>query len=123
MPRVVHFEILAEDPERALKFYDAVFGWKNQKWEGPMDYWLLSTGKEDEPGIDGALIRKSDSPNPYGTNTIGVESVDDALKQIQENGGEIMQPKGAIPGVGYFSVFKDPEGNIFGLMESDESAK
>ncbi len=45
MPRPVHFEISADDPERALHFYQAVFGWKSQKWDGPQDYWLISTGE------------------------------------------------------------------------------
>ncbi|HPT75026.1 MAG TPA: VOC family protein, partial [Methanomassiliicoccaceae archaeon] len=55
MPRVIHFEIPAEDPERAVEFYKKVFGWKIDKWEGPIDYWLVMTGENDEPGINGAI--------------------------------------------------------------------
>src|SRR4051812_48595280 len=54
MPRPVHFEFTAEDPERAAKFYGDVFGWKIQKWDGPVPYWLIETGK-DVPGIDGGM--------------------------------------------------------------------
>lgn len=53
MPRVVHFEIDAKKPERAIEFYEKVFGWKIEKWKGPVDYWLIMTGKESESGIDG----------------------------------------------------------------------
>jgi len=54
MPRPVHFEIPAENPQRAIDFYTKVFGWKFSKWDGPMDYWIISTGQAPEPGIDGA---------------------------------------------------------------------
>ena len=56
MARVVHFEIHAENPERAIQFYQKSFGWEFQKWEGPMDYWLVMTGPKDQPGIDGGLV-------------------------------------------------------------------
>jgi predicted enzyme related to lactoylglutathione lyase len=122
MLRVVHFEINADDPERALRFYERVFGWNFTKWEGPMDYWLIKTGEEDEPGIDGGLMRRQD-PNAAVIDTIDVPSVDAYVKKVQENGGEIVQPKTAVPGVGYVAYFKDTEGNPFGIMESDESAE
>ena len=57
MPRVVHFEIHAENPDRAIAFYQTVFGWQFQKWAGPMDYWLIKTGSDEERGINGGLIR------------------------------------------------------------------
>ena len=60
MPRVVHFEIHADDPERAVNFYQDVFGWQIVKWEGPQDYWLITTGPDDEPGINGGLMKRSD---------------------------------------------------------------
>ncbi len=58
MPRVVHFEIYADEPDRALSFYTSVFGWQTQKWEGPQDYWLFSTGDPAQPGINGGLIQR-----------------------------------------------------------------
>jgi predicted enzyme related to lactoylglutathione lyase len=63
MPRVVHFEIHAEKPEKAVEFYSKVFGWKIQKWDGPVDYWLVSTGSADERGIDGGIMRRH-GPGP-----------------------------------------------------------
>jgi predicted enzyme related to lactoylglutathione lyase len=122
MARIVHFDITAEDVERSITFYENVFGWKFIKWEGPMEYWMVSTGTEDEPGIDGGLsIRESGDARVV--NTIGVTSIDDTLEQIVKAGGKIVQPKGPIPGVGYFAQCADTEGTLFGVMESDMNAK
>jgi len=122
MPRVVHFEIDAKKPDRAIKFYEKVFSWKIKKWEGPVEYYLITTGKESEPGIDGGLSRRTES-EPSTVNTIDVPSVDEFIKKVEASGGIIIRPKMAVPGVGYMAYFKDPEGNIFGMMENDESAK
>ena len=122
MRRVVHFEISADEPERAARFYNKVFEWEFTKWEGPMDYWLIKTGEEAEPGIDGGLMRRA-APDAAVINTIEVRSVDEFLDKIQENGGVIVAPKVAIPGVGYVAYFKDTEANVFGIIEADESAE
>ena len=122
MGRVVHFEIVADDAERISKFYENVFGWTVQKWDGPIDYWFLMTGDEKEPGIDGAFgMRQSEEDIPV--NTIDVKSVDEAVKKIKANGGDIVRPKQAIPGVGYLAYFKDTEGNLWGIMQRDTDAK
>ena len=55
MPRPTHFEIQAGDPARAIKFYESVFGWSFQKWDGPMPYWMVTTGPDSKPGINGGL--------------------------------------------------------------------
>ncbi|UCE96909.1 MAG: VOC family protein [Candidatus Bathyarchaeota archaeon] len=121
MTRVVHFEIEAEKPERAIKFYEKVFGWKVEKWKGPIEYWLITTGTENESGINGGLSRRTES-EPSTVNTIDVPSVDDFVMKIKSEGGEIVRPKTAVPGVGWMAYFKDPEGNLWGIMEEDESA-
>ncbi len=125
MPRVVHFELNADDPERALKFYDEVFGWKTQKWDGPQSYWLLETGAEGQPGINGGLMKRSENPLPLSsaTNTIDVPSVDDYARKIKERGGKVLMPKGAVQGIGYVAYCEDTEGNVFGIMEFDPSAR
>jgi predicted enzyme related to lactoylglutathione lyase len=120
LPRVVHFEINAEKPEKLAKFYEQVFNWKIEKWKGPMDYWLIMTG-DNEPGIDGGLLRRE--KEAITVNTISVSSIDDYIEMIKRNKGEIIVPKTSIPGVGWTAQFKDPEGNIFGLMEEDTTVK
>jgi predicted enzyme related to lactoylglutathione lyase len=121
MPRIVHFEIPAEDPERAVKFYREAFGWEIKKWEGPMEYWLVMTGDPSEPGIDGGIMKRGDVKTV--TNTIDVPALDDFIGKVEEAGGAVLAPKTAVPGVGWFAYCADTEGNIFGLMESDTSAK
>jgi predicted enzyme related to lactoylglutathione lyase len=122
MSRVTHFDINAEDVDRAIRFYESVFGWKFQKWDGPMEYWLIMTGDEKEPGIDGGMSRRTEM-NSGVVNTISVESVDDAIEKILKAGGKVAQPKGAVPGVGWFASCFDTEGTPFGLMQEDPNAK
>jgi predicted enzyme related to lactoylglutathione lyase len=122
MKRVVHFEIAADDPERALKFYADVFGWTMQKWDGPIEYWMATTGPESEPGINGGIAKRR-MPSETTTNTIDVPSVDEFQDKITGAGGKVIAPKVPIPGVGYFAMCLDTEGNPFGLMEEDSDAK
>ena len=121
MSRVTHFEILADNPERAIKFYETVFGWTIKKWDGPIEYWLIMTGPEDQPGIDGGLAKRSD-PELGVENTIEVADLESSLVDVEKNGGKLIRPTIAIPSVGWMAYIKDTEGNIFGLMESDPKA-
>jgi predicted enzyme related to lactoylglutathione lyase len=119
LPRVVHFEIPADDPGRAVKFYERVFGWKIEKW-GPIDYWLATTGPDNQPGINGAIMTRETQKTTV--NTIEVASVNEFGKKIVEAGGKTVTPKTAIPGIGYFCYCVDTEGNVFGIMENDPKA-
>jgi predicted enzyme related to lactoylglutathione lyase len=121
MPKVIHFEIPAEDTKRAVVFYKKAFGWKFSKYEG-MDYWLATTGEDKEPGINGAISIKGNT-HPTTINTISVPSFEDAVKKIKASGGEILGPKMAVPSVGYMAYCKDTEGNLFGIMQMDPNAK
>lgn len=121
MSRVVHFEVPAENPERAAAFYKKAFGWKIEKWPGPMEYWMVTTGDNGAPGINGGLMRKGDVTSV--TNTIDVESVDKAIATVTSAGGKLIQPKTPIAGVGFFAYCQDTEGNLFGVMQADKNAK
>jgi uncharacterized protein len=120
VPRPMHFEIPADQPERAREFYQKVFGWQFQKWDGPMPYWLVQTGA-DGPGIDGGLHPRA-HPGQGTVNTIDVPSCDDYLRKVEAAGGRTAVPKMAIPGMGWLAYCTDPEGNTFGIMQADESA-
>jgi uncharacterized protein len=127
MPRVVHFEIHAADPERAVNFYKTLFGWTFQKWEGPMDYWLVTTGPNDQPGINGGLVRRQGEIDGQAVIayvcTVDVENVDASVQTAVDNGGQIALPKMPIPGMGWLAYCKDTEGNIFGMMQGDPNAQ
>ena len=124
MPRVVHFDLYASDPERASKFYADTFGWKFEKWEDPtmkMEYWLVMTGEKDTPGINGGMSKKSDIPR--NVLTIDVSDIDAYVEKIKKNGGQITMAKTAIPKVGWFATWKDSEGELMSIMQTDMEAK
>lgn len=129
MPRVIHFEIHADNVERAKKFYENVFGWKLEKWEGPMDYWLITTGEQGQPGIDGGLMKRQGKEpgeetviNSY-VCTIDVPDIDEYLSKIKQHGGKVAMEKGAVPGMGWLAYCFDTERNMFGIMQPDMNAK
>src|SRR4029079_12734179 len=103
MPRVVHYEIHAADPERAVNFYQTLFGWTFQKWEGPMDYWLIVTGPDDQRGINGGLLRRQGEIDGQAVIayvcTVDVEDVDASVQAATDNGGQIALPKMTITAV------------------------
>ena len=127
MSRVIHFEIQADKPQRAMEFYTKLFGWKFDKWPGPQEYWLITTGPNDKPGINGGLLPRrapnvGDALTAY-VCTIATLSVDECVAKAVSSGGQNVVPKMAIPGVGWLAYCKDTEGNIFGVMHDDPSAK
>ena len=127
MPRVVHFEIHAAATERAVNFYKTLFGWNFQKWEGPMEYWLVTTGPDDQPGINGGLVRRQGEIDGQAVIayvcTVDVENLDASVQTALDNGGQIALPKMPIPGLGWLAYCKDTEGNIFGMMQNDPNAQ
>ena len=127
MSRVIHFEIHAGDPDRAVKFYESLFGWTFQKWEGPMDYWLVTTGPDSQPGINGGLLRRQGEIDGQAVIayvcTVDVENIDAAITKAQSLGSQVVVPKMPIPGMGWLVYCKDAEGNIFGMMQADPEAK
>lgn len=124
MPKVVHFEIPADDVTRAREFYGGVFGWQLQEMQ-EMDYTLVETVPVDqktqlplEPGaINGGLMKRT-AETPAPVLTVDVESIDISLKEIEAAGGSTVQPRTEIPGMGAFAYFKDSEGNVVGLWET-----
>ena len=118
--RVVHFDVYADDVERAIAFYQTVFGWSIAKVEG-MDYWLIKTG-EGDPGIDGGLSKRESStqgtvPQFGFTCTVDVEDVRATFAAAVAAGGSEVHQPGPVPGVGYLAYVRDPDGNHLGLMQ------
>ena len=122
MSRVIHFDLSADNPERAAEFYRSVFNWKVNKWEGPEDYWLIQTGTEEEPGVTGGIAGRI-KPEDTTAVVFDVDSVDEVAKKVVDDGGNIREEKKAIPGVGYLIMCRDTEGNTFGIMQIEESVK
>ena len=125
MPRVTHFEVHADQPERAMAFYSQVFGWVFERF-GEYDYWLIRTGDPDEPGIDGGLVRRRGAIDGRSVIafvcTLDVEDLDQTIRIVEAAGGKPLVEKFAVAGTGWLAYAKDPEGNIFGMMQSDKTA-
>lgn len=122
MPRVVHFEITAENPDANAEFYKEVFGWKVQKWEGPSDYWLFTTGEEGEAGIDGGMGKREEGERSV-INTIDVPDAHAFAARVEKYGGKVVNPVHAVLGVGWLAYIEDPDGNTWGIMQEDPQAK
>jgi len=132
MNRVVHFEIHADEPERAAKFYTDVLGWSIQKWDSPeMEYWMVMTAEKDskEPGINGGLLRRPMKATAEGQGvnafvcTAQVDDIDGIIAKAIAAGGKVAMPKFALAGMAWQAYCLDTEGNIFGLHQPDANAK
>jgi predicted enzyme related to lactoylglutathione lyase len=126
MSRVIHFEIHAESPERAISFYKSVFSWEITKWPSPTDYWVIKTGPDGQPGINGGLMKRMGPIDGTAVITyvctIDTDSVDATAAKVKAAGGTVVVPKMVIPTVGWLVYCKDTEGNIFGIMQADKNA-
>ena len=118
---IVWFEIPADNVERAKSFYGALFGWKIEKFPGPMEYWHIDTGGPDA-AADGGMMKRVHPAQPI-TNYIAVASVDEAAAKVEKLGGTICKTKTAVPTMGYFVICRDTENNEFALWERSESAR
>ena len=119
MARPLHFEIHVDDMDRGRSFYEKVFGWSFQDWGGH-DYFVVMTGEEGTPGINGGMMRRDAASGDKviaWVNTLGVDDLDAALAAVEANGGSIAMPKEKMEGVGWVAYVKDTEGNLFGMIE------
>ena len=114
MGRPVHFEILGDDPAKLAEFYSNVLGWEFQSWSGSeefqQEYWLAETGPKDQPGIDGAIMKRH-FPQPV-INTTLVDSLDETLAKVTAAGGKVVSGPNEIPYVGTHAYCEDPQGNL-----------
>ena len=142
MPTIVHFEIPADDVDRARKFYNDLFGWKIEKISDsttdnnssskltsaatgqPIEYWIITTtdDKGNKAAIGGGMMKRQ-MPEHSITNYIGVDSIDKYSSKVEKLGGKVFAHKHSVPGMGYFTLCSDTENNIFAIWETNESAK
>lgn len=127
MSRITHFEIHASNPAALIDFYSQLLGWTFTKWDFA-EYWLVTTGPPDQPGINGGLLPR---PNCSGQDsqwvnayicTAQVDVLDETLAKALSMGAVLALPKMAIPSVGWLAYIKDPDGNILGLTQPDPQA-
>jgi uncharacterized protein len=130
---IVHFEIPADQPERAAKFYRDLFGWDIKRWEGSggdgpeFEYWMVRTVPTDEqgrpttPGVNGGLMPRM-APGQPPVNYVSVENVDEFVRKAERLGAKTRMPKTPVPGMGWFAQLTDTEGNVFAIWETDSNA-
>ena len=130
---IVHFEIPADQPERAAEFYRKLFGWEITRYEGAADgregfeYWMVRTvptdaeGRPLRPGVNGGLMRRM-APDQPPVNYISVPDVDEFTQKAERLGAKVCMPKHPVPGMGWFSQLTDPEGNVFAIWQTDPNA-
>jgi len=119
---VVHWELMSNDPEKVADFYARIFDWKIQHYP-ELNYRVFDTGGEG--GIKGGIL-KPPRPEPWPGNMLFYIAVDDLAayrKKIVAAGGKIHVEEQAVPGMGAFSLFTDPEGRMMGLWKTAPTAK
>jgi predicted enzyme related to lactoylglutathione lyase len=121
-----YFDLTVLDVARAKAFFEAVLGWRFEKFEMPYEYYRIQAGPPHEPGIDGGIGAVQDAPlsggRPMTLVTVPVENLDDTLARVEAAGGAVVEPKLAIPGVGWYATCAEPGGLKFGLVQADPSA-
>lgn len=123
MPTIVHFEIPVDDFDRAMDFYNKLFGWKIEKFPGPTDYLVISTiDNKGNDALKGGMIKRVCTEHSV-TNYIDVPSVAEYVTKIRQLGGKVIVEKMPVPKMGYFAIALDPEGNVFGIWETNVEAK
>ena len=116
--KLVHFEIPSGDTARAKEFWGSMFGWEFQSFDGAMEYHMI---QGSEPG--GGLHPRQPEQPPGMTVYFDTDDVSAGAAKVESLGGSVVMPKMPVPGMGYFAICADTEGNTFGLWESDESAE
>ena len=123
MSTIIHFDVAADNSDRAKKFYEGLFDWKMENPPEMTDYYLIETKDlNGERGVGGGLGKRGD-PGQRITSYIGVSSVDEYAAKVEKLGGKVVQPKMTVLGWGYLAVCLDTEDNMFGLWQEDKNAK
>jgi predicted enzyme related to lactoylglutathione lyase len=123
MPTIVHFDIAADEPQRAKQFYQSLFGWKMFAPPGITDYYMVGTENPDgTDGLGGGLGKRGE-PSQRITMYVGVDSIDDYSRKVTKLGGKVLHARMPVPGWGYLTTCVDTEGNTFGLWQEDKSAR
>jgi len=118
------FAIHVDDVKRARRFYETVFGWTFEPW-GPPDFYLIHTGTEEKPGIQGLMHKRMEPSTGGGLNgfecTFAVGDVEAVARAVESAGGTVTMQPAKIPTVGTVIKFRDPEGNILCAMRFEKT--
>jgi uncharacterized protein len=114
--QIVHIEIPADDTAKGREFWGSLFGWQFEAAPGAADYYMTRLGDQQ-----GAAVTSME-PGKRGTRAyFDVDDINNGAAKVKELGGDADDPQ-PVPGMGWFSTCRDPNGNEFGLWQSDTSA-
>lgn len=121
-----YFDLTVHDVAQARAFFQALFGWKFERFPMPYEYYRIKAGPEGEPGIDGGIGALKDAPIAGGLPatqlTVPVANLDETLAKVQASGGQIIEPRMPIPGIGWYATCAEPGGLRFGVIQADAGA-
>jgi predicted enzyme related to lactoylglutathione lyase len=123
----IYFDFTVSNLKDARRFFENVFGWRFEKFPFPYEYYRINAGTAEEAGIDGGIGEVKDTAisggKPLTQVTIPVPCLDDFIKIVKENGGSIVEPKMAIPTIGWYATCAEPGGLMFGIIQADPNAQ
>lgn len=121
-----YFDMTVRDLSAARQFFGRVFAWRFERFAMPYEYYRITAGLADEPGIDGGMGQLSElgaaTDRPMVTLTIPVSDLDAMITSVTENGGTVIEPRMPIPGVGWYATCAEPGGLMFGMIQADSKA-
>lgn len=121
-----YFDLTVTDVAAARSFFNALFGWEFERFPLPYEYYRIKAGPAEEPGIDGGIGAIADTAisggEPLVNLTMTVPSLEDCLAKVVKHGGSVVEPRTAIPGIGWYATCSEPGGLKFGVIEPDAAA-
>ena len=122
----IYFDFTVRNLDEARQFFERVFGWRFERFPMPYTYYRIQAESPDEQGIDGGIGEIKDTQisggKPLSQVTIQVPNLDEVIQKVKESGGNIIEPKMAIPGIGWYATCAEPGGLIFGMIQADPNA-
>lgn len=111
---IVHWELMGSDAHALRDFYSGLFDWEFETPEGFSDYYTTS---QEGMGVGGAVGQGMEEMPSYSAIYVQVEDIGNTLASVAQAGGETVVPRTEIPSVVTFALFRDPAGNLVGLVE------
>ena len=122
--KVTWFELPADDPERASKFYSEIFGWKTPDMgmgDGSLLAQTAQSGEDMQPlekgTINGSIALRSETFNKPHI-VITVDDLDMKIKKVISAGGKVVQERQEVDGMMAFAIVSDTEGNNVGIIQN-----
>lgn len=122
-----YFDFTVKNLKDTRQFFEYVLGWRFERFPMPYEYYRITAGGPEEPGIDGGIGEIKDTPitegRPMTQVTIPVLNLDEILLKVKERGGSIVEQKMTIPGIGWYATCAEPGGLKFGVLQIDQEVK